>query len=92
MDADGFSRARVGGVGGSVQKTEQGALFGHAPRRGRVRCADTYALLAVAPIDQGAEMRAAFMSIERAFVTYSEGMTLASQNAEPGDPGACRRR
>ena len=36
-------------------------------------------------------MRAAFMSIEEAFVTYSEGMTLASQNAQLGDPGACRR-
>jgi hypothetical protein len=38
------------------------------------------------------EMRPASMSIERAFVTTSEGMTRASQNAEPGDPGACRRR
>ena len=34
----------------------------------------------------------AFMSIDQAFVTYSEGMTLASTNAQPGDPGACRRR
>lgn len=49
-------------------------------------------LPAHAPIDQGAEMRAAFMSIEEAVVTYLEGMTLASQNAELGDPGACRRR
>jgi hypothetical protein len=32
------------------------------------------------------------MSIEKAVVTYLEGMTLASQNAELGDPGACRRR
>jgi hypothetical protein len=37
-------------------------------------------------------MRQAFMSIQRAFVTYSEGMTLAWQNAQLGDPGACRRR
>jgi hypothetical protein len=37
-------------------------------------------------------MRAAFMSIVKVFATYSEGMTLASQNAELGDPGACRRR
>jgi len=37
-------------------------------------------------------MRSAFMSIEMGFVTYSEGMTLASQNAELGDLGACRRR
>jgi hypothetical protein len=37
-------------------------------------------------------MRAAFMSIEKAFMTYSEGMTLASQNAQLGDPGACRCR
>jgi hypothetical protein len=32
------------------------------------------------------------MSIEKAFVTYSEGMTLASQYAELRDFGACRRR
>jgi hypothetical protein len=37
-------------------------------------------------------MRAAFMSIEKAVVTYLEGMTLASQNVELGDLGACRRR
>ena len=45
-----------------------------------------------APIDQGAEMRQAFMSIEKGFTTYSEGMTLAAKNAELGDLGACRRR
>jgi hypothetical protein len=33
-----------------------------------------------------------FISIEEAFVTYLEGMTLASQNVELGDFGACRRR
>jgi hypothetical protein len=38
------------------------------------------------------EMRAAYMSIERAPVTYLEGMTLASQNAELGNRCACRRR
>jgi hypothetical protein len=43
-------------------------------------------------IDQGAEMRQAFMSIEKGFVTYSEGMTRVAENAELGDPGACRRR
>jgi hypothetical protein len=37
-------------------------------------------------------MRAAFMSIANGFATYSEGMTLATQNAELGDRGACRRR
>jgi hypothetical protein len=37
-------------------------------------------------------MRAAFMSIEKGFVTYLEGMTLASQNVELGGPGARRRR
>jgi hypothetical protein len=41
---------------------------------------------------EGAEMRTAFMSIERAFLTYSEGMTLVATNAEPRDLGACRRR
>jgi len=41
---------------------------------------------------QGAEMRAAAMSITKGFSTYSEGMTLAAQNAQLGDPGACRRR
>jgi hypothetical protein len=37
-------------------------------------------------------MRAAFMSIEEVVVTYLEGVTLATQNAEPGDLGARRRR
>jgi hypothetical protein len=37
-------------------------------------------------------MRWAFMSIERAFVTYSEGVTRGEQTAELGDIGACRRR
>jgi hypothetical protein len=32
------------------------------------------------------------MSIEEAFVTYLEGMTLAAKNAELGNFGACRRR
>jgi hypothetical protein len=41
---------------------------------------------------KGGGMRAVLMSIEKAFVTYLEGMTLASQNAEPRDRGACRRR
>jgi hypothetical protein len=41
---------------------------------------------------QGAPMHAAFISIELGFSTYSEGVTLASQNAQLGDPGACRRR
>jgi hypothetical protein len=41
---------------------------------------------------QGAEMRTAFVSIGKGFTTYSEGMTLAATNAEPGDLGACRRR
>jgi hypothetical protein len=45
-----------------------------------------------APVDQGAEMREAFMLIEKGFSTYSEGMTLAATNAELGDLGACRRR
>jgi len=45
-----------------------------------------------APIDQEGEMRAEFMSIEEAVVTYLEGVTRAWQNAEPGDRGACRRR
>ena len=65
-------------------------------RTARVRSAtriDCRALLPLpAPIDQGAEMRAAFMSIEKGFATYSEGMARALQKAELGDPGACRRR
>ncbi len=44
-----------------------------------------------APIEQGAEMRPAFMSIETVS-TYSEGMTHGTENAELGDPGARRRR
>jgi hypothetical protein len=45
-----------------------------------------------ASIDQGAEMPHAFMSIQKAFVTYSEGMTRDAATAQPWDPGACRRR
>ena len=37
-------------------------------------------------------MRAAVMSIQKAFVTYSEGMTRGAEAAEPRNPGACRRR
>jgi len=37
-------------------------------------------------------MRQAFMSIEKAFGTYSEGMTHVAEDAELGDPGACRRQ
>ncbi len=44
------------------------------------------------PIDRGAEMCQAFMSIEKGFTTYSEGMTRVAENAQLGDPGACRRR
>ena len=51
-----------------------------------IRCGKT-----AAAIDQGAEMRPAFMSIETVS-TYSEGMTHGTENAELGDPGACRRR
>jgi hypothetical protein len=35
-------------------------------------------------------MRTAFMSIEEV-VTYLEGVTRGWQNAEPWNPGACRR-
>ena len=52
---------------------------------------DGYAWRSQAPVDQGAEMQA-FISTEKAFVTYLEGMKLASQNIELGNPGACRRR
>jgi hypothetical protein len=72
------------------------AAGGAEPRRtSRVTVAATLSLLycrCQAPIDQGAEMRTAFMSIEKGFSTYSEGMTLAATNAELGDPGARRRR
>ena len=37
-------------------------------------------------------MRRALMSIEKGFTTYSEGMTRGAENAQLGDPGACRRR
>jgi hypothetical protein len=37
-------------------------------------------------------MRQAFMSVEQAFGTYSEDMTHVAENAQPGHPGACRRR
>jgi hypothetical protein len=37
-------------------------------------------------------MRHAFMSIEKGFTTYSEGVARVAENAQLGDPGACRRR
>jgi hypothetical protein len=38
-------------------------------------------------------VRAAFIAIEKTGVTYFlEVLTLASQNAQSWDPGACRRR
>jgi hypothetical protein len=37
-------------------------------------------------------MRQAFMSIEKGFMTYSEGMTSVAETVELGDLGACRRR
>ena len=43
-------------------------------------------------VDQGGGMRSTSMSIEKALMTYLKGWTLASQNAQPWDPGACRRR
>ena len=42
--------------------------------------------------DRGGGVRASAMSIEKALMTYLKGWTLASQNAQPWDPGACRRR
>jgi hypothetical protein len=58
------------------------------------RHAGDYSVCASASrIDQEASVRAAFIAIERAGVTYFlEVLTLASQNAESWDPGACRRR
>jgi hypothetical protein len=37
-------------------------------------------------------MRQAFMTIQKGHQCYSEDMTLAATNTEPGDPGARRRR
>jgi hypothetical protein len=42
--------------------------------------------------DQGEGMRAAVTSIEDRYSVCSKGMTLGSQNSQPRDPGACRRR
>jgi hypothetical protein len=80
---DAPSPSRPGGGAGLDRVVAPSAL----DSRSRMAMLHTHA-----PIDQGAEMRAAFMSIEEAVVTYLEGMTLASQNAQLGDPGACRRR
>jgi hypothetical protein len=49
-------------------------------------------LVSRAPIDQGAEMRHTFMSIEKGFTTYSEGMTRVAERTQPWNLGACRRR
>src|SRR5215211_4969788 len=43
------------------------------------------------PIDEGEEMRQAFMSTQEGVTTYLEDMTLY-EHFEPGDCGACRRR
>ncbi len=43
-------------------------------------------------VDRGGVVRASAMSIEKAVMTYLKGWTLASQNAQSRDPGACRRR
>jgi hypothetical protein len=58
------------------------------------RHAGDYSLLASADgSDQGADVRAAFSANQEAGMTYFlEVLTLASPNAEPGNPGACRRR
>ena len=56
------------------------------PRPGR------WCTVQVTSVNQAADMRAAFISIDKGFVTCPEGMTRGSRNAEPGDPGACRRR
>jgi hypothetical protein len=37
-------------------------------------------------------MRQAFMSIQMALRTNSEGMTRVAENTQLGDFGACRRR
>ncbi len=37
-------------------------------------------------------MRQAFMSIDQAFTTYSEGMTHVAEKAQSRDPGTRRRR
>jgi hypothetical protein len=37
-------------------------------------------------------MRAALMSIEKAFMTYSEGMTRGTHNARAREVGGCSRR
>ena len=44
-----------------------------------------------APTRKGAYV-GQFISIANGFATTSEGMNLASTNAQPGNPGACRRR
>ena len=36
-------------------------------------------------------MRQAFTSIEMAYGTYSEGVARVAEDAQLGDPGACRR-
>jgi hypothetical protein len=37
-------------------------------------------------------MRQAFTSIEMAFGTYPWDVARVAENAQSGDPGACRRR
>lgn len=37
-------------------------------------------------------MRQTFIAIHQAFMTYTEDMDFASNDAQPGNPGARRRR
>ena len=37
-------------------------------------------------------MRQAFMSIEMSYRTYSRDVTRVAEDAQLGNPGACRRR
>ena len=76
-------------------------LFRHAARRQRpwAHAAESSArrrrMIAGKPLSgrtRGDPMRQAFMSIEKGFTTYSEGMTRVAERAQPWDPGACRRR
>ena len=60
-----------------------------AARRGDARAPRP--IIASSATEEG-EVGPRFISNGMAFVTYSEGMNLAATNAQPRDPGACRRR
>jgi hypothetical protein len=87
-------RWRPASASGGKNSPDGGTSAGKGALNPNIRPIGYRAAVIIRPasIDQGAEVPHAFMSIQRAFVTYSEGMTRDAATAQPWDPGACRCR